>query len=200
MRLSLVVLLLQGCCWLSVARASAPESDARAALEHGVELSLEAEFEQALSVFDGLLAQGALSPDERKRLLSERSLVLFALGEEQELAKNLRALAEIAPDTRLSERAPPALLARWQTVAAGAREAQAAAARERVTPPAAIVLAAPPQRVDGDGERGMSLRTRRGLWIGGAAAVAAAALVTALVLSMPSDSSGRTAVKPSVEF
>jgi hypothetical protein len=200
MRLSLVVLLLHCCGFSGAARASASDSGAHTALEQGIALSLDAEFEQALTLFDALLARAALSAEERTQLLSERSLVLFALGRELELAENLRQLAELSPETRLSERAPPALLARWQAVAAGAREAQAAAAAEPVTILPAVALTVHRAAPAADREVSVRVRRKRGFWIGGAAAVAAAALVTALALTLPSTSSGRTAVKPNVEF
>jgi hypothetical protein len=196
------LLTLTLCLWCSgvgSADAAEPLQAAEAALQQALELSLDAEFEAARELFERLLAGANLSQAQRVVVLAERSLVLFALGAEEALAKNLRTLAQLAPQTRLSERAPPALLARWQQVALSAREAQSMASAQEQTTPRIVVKTLP--FAPATAEEPSNPRRRRALWIGGAAAMAAAALVTTLVLTLPSDRPAtRTAVKPSVEF
>lgn len=200
MRFLLLLLLVQASFGLARARASVSEAEAHALLAKGVALSLEAEFEAAREVFDALGAGAPLSPNERVELLSERSLVLFALGSDSDLSDNLRELAELKPDAVLSERAPPALLARWESVALGAREARALATAEPA--PSVALTPAPSPLVTQTQDRAprSNQRRTRALWIGGAVVLAAAAVVTALALTLPSAASGRSAVKPSVEF
>ena len=188
-------LVLFVCVAWSVSGARASASSPEQTLQQAVALSLDAEFEAALTLFDELLERGELDRAGRVQLLSERSLVLFALGAEAELDRNLRELAQLSPEAQLSERAPPALLARWQSVAAAARTAQQA--REAAAAPASVRVAPLAPR---EADSGLSPRAKRALWISGAAATATAVLVTALVLTLPSDPGARTAVHPSVEF
>lgn len=189
-------LVLLVCAAWAVGGARALASSSEQLLREAETLALDAEFEAALTLFDQLLQSGELDREARVRLLSERSLVLFALGEDAELDRDLRELAQLSPDARLSERAPPALLARWQSVATAARTAQQAREAATVSPVARVELA-PAQR---DVDAGLSPRAKRALWITGAALTATAVLVTVLALTLPSDHAERTAVHPSVEF
>lgn len=200
MRLA-ALLLLFWCAGLGSVQAAAAAQSTAATLQHAMELSLDAEFDAARALFDQLLVSGTLTPEERVLALSERSLVLFAVGAEDELAEDLRQLAQLAPEARLSERAPPALLARWQQVSAGAREAKASSVEVAAPRTGLPAIEMTSQLAPPEAEEPANPRRKRALWIGGAAAIAAAALVTTLVLTLSSDRpAGRTAVKPSVEF
>ncbi|HEX6244350.1 MAG TPA: hypothetical protein VFZ61_25710 [Polyangiales bacterium] len=192
------VLLVFVClAWVAVSGARARASSAEQLLTQAEGLALDAEFEASLALFDRLIERGELDRAARVRLLSERSLVLFALGQEAELDRNLRALAQLSPDARLSERAPPALLARWQAVATAARTVREAARESAAARPAAGLALQPVPR---NADSGLTPRVRRALWITGAAVTATAVLITALALTLPADAGERTAVHPSVEF
>lgn len=90
--------------------AALPSARAHPDLDRAVASAQEAEFEVALAGFERALASGTLTRDELITLLTERSLVLHALGQRGGLAWDLAALALIAPGHDLGRRAPPELV------------------------------------------------------------------------------------------
>jgi hypothetical protein len=78
-------------------------------LDRGIKLATEAEFSQALTAFAQGLESGTLTRDELIVLLSERVLVLHALGKRAELERDLSALAMLDPSRAFDRRAPPEL-------------------------------------------------------------------------------------------
>ena len=216
MRLSLVVLCLIQLAWLprveasSEARAAPPRPlDVRAQIEDAVQLSLDADFEAALAAFDRLLVAQQLDDDSLVRVLSERAMVLYALDRPEALAEDLQRLAQIEPATHMSDRAPPALVERWLSIAgtsaplvhksAGARASKQSARRTAVGPYARTATergTAPPPAL----EPSETTFTRPGWWIGGALVTAAAVVAVSLALTVPSSPRERTAIQPHVEF
>jgi hypothetical protein len=201
MRFALLAITLQ------IAFATRAHADERErVLARAVELSLDAEFEQALSLFAQLTEAGQLARAQLALLLEERALVWFALQRDAELARDLAQLAEIEPTARLPDRAPPSLVARWEEmrtrVAARAHESRpahpgASATRKGVNEPLAAAFAGERSRDDARAR----VRLRRGLWIGGAAlAVVAASTALILVPHARRAGSARSSVAPMVEF
>jgi tetratricopeptide (TPR) repeat protein len=198
MRLPMVVLLMvQLLVATRVVHASDLPLDQRdRLLQQAIEHSLEAEFDQSLALFDKLLGDAELDQRRLVLLLSERSLVLYALGKQEALDDNLHRLARVEPNAALSERAPPPLVTRWQTISATARQEQSAQdLQPALSAQPAEGVAIPLAPVPDDSRR------KRAFLIGGAVLTAAATLVVALVLTVPSSSpASRSSVQPSVEF
>lgn len=209
MRLSILMMLMAQLCAAVAPVGAAAAADERAidgVLQQAIELSLDAEFERSLALFDQLLSGAALDQRRLVLLLSERSMVLYALGKQEALEDDLRRLARVAPDTTLSERAPPQLVTRWQAIAASARQEELRLRAEAQASSAADTEPVSTQEL----QHGVPMplapvpeesRKKRALLIGGAVLTAAATLVVALVLTVPSSSpADRTSVNPSVEF
>ena len=98
--------------FLLVASLCTAPSSARAhpELDKAVASAKEAEFDAALAGFEQALASGTLTRDELVVLLTERALVLHALGQRGALAWDLANLALIEPGHDLGRRAPPELV------------------------------------------------------------------------------------------
>ena len=69
-----------------------------------------------MAKFDEALASGELTREELVRLISERVLLLHALGQTEALAADLRWLAALKPGHILDMRSPPVLSAMWTTI------------------------------------------------------------------------------------
>lgn len=95
---------------LSVALGSSATALAHPDLDQGVQSAEEADFDAALAAFERALDSGTLTRDELVVLLSERALVLHALGQKGALAWDLANLALIEPGRSLGRRAPPELV------------------------------------------------------------------------------------------
>ncbi len=83
---------------------------AHADLDKAIASAEDAEFEAALTSFERAIASGTLSREELITLLTERVLVLHALGQKAALVGDLATLALIEPGHHLGKRAPPALV------------------------------------------------------------------------------------------
>jgi len=76
-------------------------------VDAGEVLVVEAEFEEALVLFDRAEAGVDLSRADLVRLVSARCLVRFAMDDGDGLSRDLTALASLAPDHRWGAEAPP---------------------------------------------------------------------------------------------
>jgi hypothetical protein len=139
---------------------------AHASLDEAIQHAEDADFDAAIASFDEAIASGELTRDELVRLLSERALVLHALGNDSALGRDLSLLAMLAPDRELGRAAPPPLVARWNEL----RASQGAALSVHGTcgpSPSGTEIAA---QVEGlrDGELGqvfIHTRDESGAWV-----------------------------------
>lgn len=97
-------------CFVLAMFTALPCALAHPDLDQALASAEEAEFDAALSSFERALDSGTLTRDELVTLLTERSLVLHALGQRGALAWDLANLALIEPGRDLGRRAPPELV------------------------------------------------------------------------------------------
>jgi hypothetical protein len=106
--------------WLAVLVCTLSPLSARAhpQLDAAITLAEEADFERSLRAFEAALVSQDLNRDELVTLLSERAIVLHALGKKEALARDLHLLAALAPEHALGRSAPPALLKKYEAARA----------------------------------------------------------------------------------
>ena len=134
-----------GSLWLTSLLVPAV-AHAHPAIDRGVALYEEADFEGALAALAEAEGADALERTELLRLLATRALVHFALERHEALTRDLTMLASLEPDFDLGPRAPPALERAFDRVRSRVPSALAVVLRVEAAPQGARVIAA----TDGD--------------------------------------------------
>ncbi len=113
--------------------AAGARAQSEGAIDEGVRLYAEADFEGALTALERAEHE-TLDRRELLRLLATRALVRFALGDFDRLDRDLLAIVSLEPDYNLGGRAPPPLANALSRARAGAGEPLSVRAFVETTP------------------------------------------------------------------